>query len=232
VQVLYQGKYRVAHSWLAPRHPAYNPNVRKYAYDPARARQLLAEAGFTAGPDGVLRDRAGRRMELSFMTTAGHAGREQMQQIIKDQLRQVGIEVRIDNRPSSVFFGTITPRRQFPHLAMYTSVFSPESTAFDRFHSTQIPSVENNWSGNNRVGWRSAEVDRLMEQTVPEMDEERRNALLRRQQELFAEDLPSLPLFFSLSLTTMDRRVRFVKPTGLTGSYLAWNAWQWLSGDQ
>ena len=232
VRALYQGKYRVAHSWLAPRHPAYNANVRKYGYDPARARQLLAEAGFTPGPDGVLRDRAGRRMELSLMTTAGHAAREQMQQIIKDQLRQVGIEIRIDNRPSSVFFGSITPRRQFPHLAMYTSVFSPESTAFDRFHSTQIPSAENSWEGNNRVGWRNAENDRVMEQITAEMDEARRNALLKRQQEIFADDLPSLPLFFSLSLTTMDRRVRGVKPTGLAGAYLPWNAWQWLPGDQ
>ena len=232
VQALYQGKYRVAHSWLAPRHPAYNPNVKKYAYDPARAKQLLAEAGFTPGPDGVLRDRNGKRMEMIFMTTAGHAAREQMQQIIKDQLRQIGIEVKIDNRPSSVFFGSITPRRQFPHLAMYTSVFSPESTAFDRFHSTQIPSAENNWEGNNRVGWRNAENDRLMQQIVGEMDEAKRIELFRRQQVVFTEDLPSLPLFFSLSLTTMHRRVRFVKPTGLAGAYLPWNAWEWAWGDQ
>jgi peptide/nickel transport system substrate-binding protein len=232
VQALYKGKYRVSHSWLAPRHPAYNPNVRKYGHDPARARQLLAEAGFTPGSDGVLRDRAGKRFEMTFMTTAGHAAREQMQQIVKDHLRQVGIEIRIDNRPSSVFFGSITPRRQFPHLAMYTSVFSPESTAFDRFHSTQIPSAENNWEGNNRVGWRNAENDRLMEQIVTEMAEAKRNALFKRQQEIFADDLPSLPLFFSLSLTTMDRRVRFVKPTGLSGTFIAWNAWQWLVGDQ
>lgn len=232
VEALYKGKYRVAHSWLAPRHPAYNQNVKKYGHDPARARQLLAEAGFAPGPDGILRDRAGKRFEMTFMTTAGHSAREQMQQIVKDQLRQVGIEIRIDNRPSSVFFGTIVPRRQFPHLAMYTSVFSPESTAFDRFHSAQIPSPENSWEGNNRVGWRSAENDRVMEQIIGEMDEAKRNALFKRQQEIFAEDLPSLPLFFSLSLTTMHRRVRFVRPTGLSGTYLAWNAWQWVAGDQ
>src|SRR3990170_896893 len=232
VQALYQGKYRVAHSWLAPRHPAYNANVKKYGYDPARARQLLAEAGFTPGSDGVLRDRSGKRVEMTFMTTAGHAAREQMQQIVKDQLRQLGIEIRIDNRPSSVFLGLTVPRRQFPHLAMYTSVFSPESTAFDRFHSTQIPSEANNWQGNNRVGWRNAENDRVMEQIVTEMAEAKRNALFKRQQEIFADDLPSLPLFFSLSLTTMDRRVRFVKPTGLSGTFIAWNSWQWLVGDQ
>lgn len=229
---LFSGKQPVAHSWLPPKHPAYNPSVKKYPYDRNRARALLAEAGFTPGPDGILRDRAGKRVELVFMTTAGNAAREQVQQIIKEQLKQVGIEIRIDNRPSSVFFGTITPRRQFPHLAMYTSVFTPDYLAFDRFHSSQIPSPENNWEGNNRFGWRNAESDRLMEQISGEMDEARRNALLKRHQELFAEELPALPLFFGLSLTTARKEIRNVRPTGLAGTFLPWNAWQWVVGEQ
>lgn len=232
VQALSKGKQPVAHSWLAPRHPAYNPNVKKYPYDVERAKALLAEAGFTPGPDGILRDRSGKRFELIYMTTAGNLAREQFQLIVKEQLKLVGIEIRIDNRPSTVFFGTIVPRRQFPHLAMYTSVFSPESTAFDRFHSSQIPSAENNWEGNNRVGWRNAESDRIMDQIVGELDAAKRIALFKRHQEIFAEELPSLPLFFGLSLTTARKALRSVKPTGLSGTYLPWNAWQWAWGEE
>ncbi len=231
-QALFRGRQPVAHSWIAPKHPAYNATVRKYPYDIGRARALLAEAGFAPGSDGILRDPRGKRFELVFMTTAGHAAREQVQLIIKEQLKQVGIDLRIDNRPSSVFFGTVTPRRQFPHLAMYTSVFSPESTAFDRFHSTQIPSETNNWEGNNRTGWRNAENDRLMEQIIGELDPARLGMLLRQHQAVFAEELPSLPLFFGLALTTARKEIRNVKPVGLEGSYLPWNAWEWAWGDQ
>jgi len=231
-QALFKGKQPVAHSWLAPRHPAYNPNVKKYPHDAARAKTLLAEAGFTPGPDGILRDRSGKRFEISFMTTAGNSGREQYQVIVKEQLKQVGIDVRIDNRPASVFFADLIPKRQFPHLAMYTTVFSPETTGFDRFHSSQIPSQANNWEGNNRVGWRNTEVDKLMEQIIGELDETKRIGLLKRQQEIFAEELPYLPLFFSLTLNTMRKDVRNVKPTGLSGTYLPWNAWQWAFGEQ
>lgn len=229
---MFKGRQPVAHSWIAPKHPAYNSNVKKYAYDPARAKALLAEAGFVPGPDGVLRDRTGKRVEIIFMTTAGNAAREQVQQVVKEQLKGVGIEIKIDNRPSSVFFGTITPRRQFPHFAMATAVFSPQDTGFDRFHSTQVPSAENNWEGNNRSGWRNAENDRLMEQIITELDAAKRNALLQRQQVLFAEELPSLPMFFGLALTTARKEIRNVKPVGLAETYLPWNAWQWVWGEQ
>jgi peptide/nickel transport system substrate-binding protein len=221
------GRQPVAHTWLAAKHPATNSNVKKYNYDVARARALLAEAGYTAGPDGILRDSGGKRVEMTIMTTAGNAVREQVQQVIKEQLRQVGIDLRIDNRPASVFFGTVVPRRQFPHMAMYASLFLPESVPFDRFHSSQIPSPQNNWEGNNRVGWRNAENDRLWEQIVSELDEAKRTAMMKRQQEIMADDLPSLPLYFRLDLTTSHKAIRNVKPTGLGTYYIPWNIYEW-----
>jgi len=226
------GRQPVAHSWIPPGHPAAHPNIRKYAYDVARARALLQEAGFTLGSDGVLRDSAGKRFEITIMTTAGNAVREQVEQVMKEQLKQVGIDLRIDNRPASVFLGPVVSRRQFPHLAMYASLFSPELTEFDRFHSSMIPAEQNAWQGNNRTGWRNAENDRIWEQLTAELDEARRIALFRRQQEVFAEDLPMVPLYFRLSLTTNMRALRNIRPTGLGTFYIPWNAWEWTWGER
>jgi len=221
------GRQPVAHTWLAPAHPASNKTVKTYPYDPARARSLLAEAGFTPGPDGILRDAAGKRVEMTIMTTAGNAVREQIEQLVKEQLRQIGIDLRIDNRPASVFLGPVVSQRQYPFMAMYASLFTPESIPFDRFHSSQIPTAANSWQGNNRTGWRNAENDRLWEQLISELDERRRIELFRRQQEIFAEELPSLPLYFRLSLTTNMKALRNVRPTGLGSYYIPWNAWEW-----
>lgn len=227
VRTLFEGKYQVAHSWLAPRHPAHNPRVKQYAYDPVRARALLAEAGFTPSPDGILRDRNGKRVEMTIMSTAGNRDREQIEQVIQEQLQAVGIDLRIDNRPASVFIGVITRRREFPHLALYSTLFSLESLGYEGFHSDQIPSAGNNWEGFNVMGWRNLENDRLLEQLTVELEEGRRFRLLKRQQEIFAEDLPALPLFFSMSLTTARRGLRGIRPTGLFGSFLPWNAYEW-----
>ena len=226
------GRQPVAHTWLAPGHPASNTNVRKYAFDVARSRQLLAEAGFTPGPDGILRDASGKRVEMTIMTTAGNAVREQVEQVMKEQLKEVGIDLRIDNRPASVFLGPVVSRRQFPFLAMYGSLFTPESVPFDRFHSSQIPAEANAWQGNNRAGWRHADNDRLWEQLISELDEKKRIALFHRQQEIFAEELPSLPLYFRLSLTSNYKALRNVKPTGLGTYYIPWNSWEWLWAEQ
>lgn len=225
------GRQPVGHSWLAPRHPAYNPNVRKYNYDPARARALLTEAGFTPGPDGILRDPTGKRVEMTIMTTAGNALREAIQVIMKNQLKEVGIDLRIDNRPASVFLGPIINRRQFPHMALYNSNFTPEDSGFSRYHSSQIPSPQNNWEGSNRPGWRNQDNDRIYEQLIAEMDEQKRIALFKRQQEIFAEEVPSLTLWNPIRLTTSHKALREVRPTGLGTSYLPWNIWQWRWGE-
>ncbi len=224
---LFYGKQPVAHTWLPERHEGFNPNVKKYAYDPARARQLLAEAGFTMGPDGIMRDSKGQRFEISIMTTAGNASREQIEQIIKEQMRAVGIDLKIDNRPASVLFGQVTARRQFPHMVMYAWLMAPTSLGNTLWHSSQIPTAANNWEGQNGPGWKNADNDKLLDQITNEIDAAKRVALLKKEQEIWADELPAIPLYFRLALNTANKKITNVKPTGLSGTYINWNSQEW-----
>lgn len=224
-QNLFSGQQPVAHTFFGPKHFAFNSNVKKYAYDPARARQFLAEAGFTPGSDGMLRDAQGRPFRLTIMTTSGNAVREQVQQIMKDQLKQVGIDLVIDNRPASVLFGQVTNRRAYPHLVMYAWVSSPITHFRTIWHSKEIPTQANNYVGQNTPGYKNAEVDRLLEEAEEELDEAKRAALLKKVQEIWAEDLPSLPLFFRLELNVSRKGLQNYKPRGIGAP--TWNAEQW-----
>jgi peptide/nickel transport system substrate-binding protein len=224
-QNLFAGRQPVAHTYFGPKHFAFNANVKKYSYDPARARQLLAEAGFTPGADGILRDAQGRPFRLTIMTTSGNAVREQVQQILKDQMKQVGIDLVIDNRPASVLFGQVTTRRAYPHLVMYAWVSSPITHFRTIWHSKEIPTAANNYVGQNTPGYKNAEVDRLLEQAEEELDEAKRVVLLKKVQEIWAEDLPSLPLFFRLELNVSRKDLKNYKPRGIGAP--TWNAEQW-----
>ncbi len=227
VQKLFHGRSTVSHSWLPPGHEGHHPNVAKYAYDPGRARQLLTEAGFTPGPDGVLRDRGGRRFELTIMSTSGNAIREQVQQIMREHYKAVGIELRIDNQPAGVLFGQITRRRAYPHMVMYNWNFSPITLGPPLWHSSQIPTAANNWEGQNGPGWRHAENDRLLDQIAEELDQTKRIQLIRRQQEIWADELPAIPLWHGLSLTTSKKALKNVKPGVLGGILFRSEGWEW-----
>lgn len=226
-QKLFYGKQPVAHTWLPERHEGYNPNVKKYNYDPARARALLQEAGFTMGSDGIMRDARGQRFEMTIMTTAGNAVREQVEQIMKESMRAVGIDLRIDNRPAGVLFGQTTRQRQFPHMVMYAWVMSPITLPHAFWNSDQIPTAQNSWEGSNYPGWRNAENDKLNNEILQEIDAAKRVALLKKQQEIWAEELPAIPLYFRLQLNTANKRLQNVKPAGLSGTYINWNSQEW-----
>jgi peptide/nickel transport system substrate-binding protein len=223
-RTLFQGRQPVAHTYLGPKHFAHNPNVKQYGFDLTRARQLLAEAGFAHGSDGILRDASGRRFEISIMSTAGNAGREQVEQIIKDQVRQVGIDLRIDNRPASVLFGQITRERTFPHLVMYAWSSPPTTHYRTIWHSKGIPTAANKYVGQNTAGYKNSQMDTLLEQADEELDEVKRAALLRKAQEIWAEDLPSLPLFFGLNLAVSRPALRNFKP-GIASTPFGINTW-------
>ncbi len=227
VQALFKGRLPVAHTFFGPRHFAHHKDIKKYNFDAGRARQLLTEAGFTPNPDGILRDSRGRRFEMTIMTTAGAAVREQVEQIVKDQLRQVGIDLRIDNRPASVLFGQVTRERTFPHMVMYAWSSGPTTHYQTIWRSTEIPTRENNFVGQNTPGYRNPEVDRLITSSLEELDEAKRKDMLIKAQDLWAEDPPSIPLYFRLVINASRKGLQGYKPRGFGG--VPWNSeyWAW-----
>ena len=222
---LYYGKYRVAHAWVPERHEAFNPNVPKYAYDPARARQLLTEAGLTPGPDGFMRDASGKRVEMTLAITAGSQSAVDRSLILREYLKVVGIDLKLDARPANVLVGVLMRRRQFSHMIASCRGLSPFALGFE-WHSGQIPSAANNWEGRNYSGWRNAENDQLLEGAGAELDAAHRVKLLRREQEIWAEDLPAIPMHFGYYATISKKGLRNFRPAAIPWN---WNSevWEW-----
>ncbi len=226
VQRLFAGKQSVAHSWLPPKHYGYDANVKKYPYDPEKAKELLEEAGWKVGPNGVRINKKGEKLSFILMTTAGNKVREDIQQLIQEDWKKIGVKIEIQNQPAKVLFGDTLNKRKYKHLLLYALVYSPISDGESGWTSKNIPSAKNNWQGQNTTGWRNSEIDVIDSQVPVTLEEEKRKELLKKEQVIWVEELPALPLFWRADVTVIRKGIENWKPTG-TSTPVTWNVEYW-----
>ena len=99
-------------------------------------------------------------------------------------------------------------------MAMFAWISSPESVPRTTLHSAHIPTPENNYGGQNYTGFKNAEVDSLVERIEVELDRETRRGLWHRLQEIYADELPVIPLYFRANAFILPRWLAGVEPTG------------------
>ena len=211
---LFAGQQPVAHTSVHPLDWVYSDNVRQYPYDLDEANRLLDEAGWAMGADGVRVNAAGERLQLTIMTTAGNRTRELVQQFLQSQWQLAGVAVDIVNQPARVLFGETIRQRQFTGLAMFAWISSPENVPYSTLHSESIPTAENGWSGQNYTGYVNARMDALIDAIEVELDREQRAVLWQELQEIYAEELPALPLYFRSDAHVWPKWLQGIEPTG------------------
>jgi peptide/nickel transport system substrate-binding protein len=148
------------------------------------------------------------------MTTAGNRVREMVEQVIQSQWRKIGVDARIRNQPARVFFGQTVTKRRFDGLAMFAWTSAPENVPRSTLHSREIPAEANGFSGQNFGGYRNPEMDRLIDAIEVELDRGKRKELWQRLQELYADELPALPLYFRADAFILPKWLSGVTPTG------------------
>jgi peptide/nickel transport system substrate-binding protein len=222
VDRLFEGLQPVADSFVNPLDPMHDGEVVRYPYDPARARALLAEAGWTPGSDGICRNSAGTRLSLEFGTTAGNRLRELQQQVLQNQWKSVCVETRIHNEPARTFFGETLKERRFMGLAMYAWMtgisFPPRQT----LASSSVPTAANAFGGSNVMNFRNPAVDADIVTAETDLDLSKQRAAWADMQRIYADQLPVLPLFFRAEPYVLPKWLRGLEPTGHTSYSSEW----------
>jgi peptide/nickel transport system substrate-binding protein len=163
-----------------------------------KAGQLLNEAGWLRGPDGV-RTKNGRRLKLVFQGAVSPSV-QKVQMVVKQAAATAGIEIEIKAVPVSVFFSSDpsspdTNVRFLADLQIYTVFTGLDPQLFmAQFVSWEIPTKENKWSGRNLTRWRNEEYDRLWRKAEIEMDPVKRAALFIRMNDLVIRDAVVIPV--------------------------------------
>ncbi len=195
----------------------YNPNVRKYPYDPAKAMSLLKEAGWVRNEDGVL-EKDGKPFEFTVITNEGNPLRQRTAVIIQERLKKIGIRMKIRVIEWSAFINEFIDKKDFEATILgWTTGFDPDQ--YDIWHSSKTGKKELNF-----ISYKNPAVDDLLEQGRRTFDQEKRKAAYFRLQEILAEDQPYTFLYVSEALPIVSSRFHGIEPSPLGISY---NVYQW-----
>src|ERR687884_657893 len=124
---------------------SYNPAVKPYPFDPVKAGKLLDAAGWKMGSDGF-RHKNGQKFSVRYSTTAHNTWRAQDELIVQQNLKSLGIEVRIVNYPADTYFGSILPGGKFDIGEFEDgSAYDPDTILVAAFRGDQLPPRGSNW---------------------------------------------------------------------------------------
>ena len=104
IEALYYGVHTATETFMPQQSYYYNPNLPAQEFNLERARQILDEAGWVPGADGI-RAKDGVRLSFANSTTSGDHLREQVQQFLQQTFAEIGVEMTISNLPAAVMWG-------------------------------------------------------------------------------------------------------------------------------
>ncbi len=225
---LFGGMDLVATSFVSPQNPHYDPDVAAVPYDPAGARTLLAQAGWTPGADGICRNAAGDRLSLEFLSASGFRVNELEMAVMQSGWRQVGVETNLRFEPSRTLFGTTTKHRAYTGLVLYTWTSNVGESPRLTLGSDQVPTAENNWGGANFLAFSNARFDADIATADSDLDPVHQKAAWTDMQQIYAQDLPALPLFITAIPQALPKWLEGFGPSG-TGQPFTQQAENWRS---
>ncbi len=185
-----------------PGHPAEDPVIRPWPFDPAAALALLAEAGWTdADGDGRL-EKAGSPLRFTFLVAAQSKVLQQAATIVQQDLAAAGIVMDIAILDWSVF-SERTRKHEFDVASVSWSLRWEND-----FHG--VFSAE---GAQNYGQWRHLEADRIVREARSILDDGARNAEFRKLSAILHAEQPYTFTFSYLVVSLVSRRVVGARPS-------------------
>jgi peptide/nickel transport system substrate-binding protein len=231
VDTLLQGRSRVLDSWLLPEQWAAAPSdqLTRYPFNPDEARRLLDETGLLdSDGDGIrnLADGAPLTLRLLVGESRGGTLRQDVAAQIKADLAAVGIALEVQPVEQQMLLSPEGPlyRRQFD-LALFAWMATPDPAGRSLWSCAAVPSERNGWRGENFAGWCFRDADTAIRAATTALDQTERQAAYLQQQQLFTQELPSLPLFQRVTTLMVASNVQGVAAD--QQAPITWNIEQW-----
>lgn len=175
---------------LLPEHQGYGPSIRPPVHDRRRAADLLQRAGWQRTGDGWYRD--GQKLSLA-LTTQRDTPYELLAEEVRRQLAELQIDVSLDLRSSENISLDILQNHNYGDLLIYGLNLGSDADVYSYWHSSQIDSTST--LRLNLSEYRSELADEALAAGRSRADADLRRKRYRDFQQVWAADLPALPLY-------------------------------------
>jgi len=176
----------------------YNGNVVKYPYDPEKAKALLKEAGYKPGADGVL-EKDGKPFVID-MPTGQYGVLTPASELVQQYWQAVGVKVNLNVMDWNSFIKQVIVGRKYDaNLAWWSTPTDPDQYAYF--------ATENAGKGYNIPGYKSPELDKLLMDGRTASTDDARVAAYNKAQELIAEELPYLFLWWPKTIQATSKNL-------------------------
>ncbi|WP_034764804.1 peptide-binding protein [Chrysiogenes arsenatis] len=197
---------------------AYNPDVRRYTYDPAQALALFAEVGYQL-VNGVLQ-KDGVPFRFEIITNQGNDSRRKSAEIIQRRLQEIGITVTIRVIEWASFINEFINKGKFDATILGWNIL-PDPDIYSVWHSPG-----DNQHSLNFTAYANPRVDELLELGRSTLDQEKRKHYYGEIQQILAEEQPYTFLYIPQALPAVSRRFEniYETPAGITHNFIHWYA--------
>jgi len=198
VHALWRGHARLAESLLPREHWAWTGDVQTYDFDPARANSLLDSAGYKRGKDGV-------RFRLAIKTSTDETSRT-LAVVMQQELRDVGIALEVRSFEFATFYADIAKGA----FQMYTLRWLGGNEDPDIFrYANATESFPPH--GANRGYYSNPSLDALVSAAATTAGQADRAVIYARIQQILANDLPAINLWYLDTVIVHNRRLENIK---------------------
>ena len=209
---------------IAPTSWAYDASVKPYPHDLARARALLAQAGWLAGPDGIL-VKDGRPFSVTITTTTGVTSRAKVEELIQQDLRQVGIDLTVHNDHANMLFAVYGANGVFARgrfeIGLYAWAYTiPEPDNTQTLGPDQIPP-----HGQNYTYLADPLIGQFQQMARTNYDRAIRRAAIVRMQRREHEMVPRHTIIWRANVDAVNTDMKNFKPAPAVSDF--WNSWEW-----
>jgi len=221
VEAVLQGRGRVGASPIISTVWAADPDLEPLPYDPARAKELLAQAGWSDTDGDGLLDRDGRTMSFEIMTNSSSRVRVDAAVMIQEQLRRAGMEAKV----RQMEFGTMISKSLAHEFDGVLNAWGIDPT-LDLTYAFHSRSIED---GYNFGCYSNPQVDALIDQAEAQIELERKTEIVREIQWLLHEDQPYTILWEPQRLVGISSRLQDAQPNPVSSFYRL-RTWWLLEG--